>query len=560
MQEQHIAYRADWELMNLIPFTRMLAERQTKLTEQSRICAEKSVPDAPRASAARRQAKVLELCRLIRPAFTGLGERLRSSQPILADGFEDAARTLASSALQNTLQEASNEVEAGRWAEAVPRQAAAAAELTNLADRLRKAQVAAAQEALKALRKKAESDAEAQKLLEKLQAGNSERVLDMPSNLKIEEIVHMQEVANPQGNPNGERNKQVEKKGFSLDDLKLLDTGSSGAGQDFNILKLASKPDKSSLSFPKTADGASNKVKPFVHEKFDDLAGKLLEEADELGNKYDTLTLNFQGMHGDPGEIGKQGGSLNSTSADSPTGNQKPNVNHSAGVSRPGRQGGRAGGMIVGDESINRRGRDKVLEGHQTIPDQAGSVKEKKSDDMQKETSTGVGGKRVESDDAKFSLNDAGKWSDDMAKRLGKPLAKNSIVERQDAPLDPRTAAQMRELEAKQEQLIERLKTIKKDLHNLYLPTDHLDDLEKQLQVNLASLKERPDADLFRTQLQTLDRLRGAVRVVRGANAGFQPSVPREQAVHGRVLDEAARPALPGYEEAVKEYYERLSR
>ena len=79
------------------------------------------------------------------------------------------------------------------------------------------------------------------------------------------------------------------------------------------------------------------------------------------------------------------------------------------------------------------------------------------------------------------------------------------------------------------------------------------------MQANLESLKQRPEADLFRTQRQSLDKLRGSILVFRSANAGFQPSLPREQAVKGRVVDEPARQAIPGYEDAVKRYYEKLS-
>ena len=58
---------------------------------------------------------------------------------------------------------------------------------------------------------------------------------------------------------------------------------------------------------------------------------------------------------------------------------------------------------------------------------------------------------------------------------------------------------------------------------------------------------------------QTLDKLRGTLRVFHQAHAGFQPSLPREQQVRGRVLDDADPPPPAGYEEAVKRYYERLS-
>ena len=45
--------------------------------------------------------------------------------------------------------------------------------------------------------------------------------------------------------------------------------------------------------------------------------------------------------------------------------------------------------VAVGNESINRRGRDKVQEGQQRVPDQADTVKQTMSDDPQADTSTG---------------------------------------------------------------------------------------------------------------------------------------------------------------------------
>jgi hypothetical protein len=338
----------------------------------------------------------------------------------------------------------------------------------------------------------------------------------------------------------------------------MLQGRDTGKRQELDILKLATSP-SGTPSFPNSSDRTPNKVTPFIQEKFDDLVGKLLEEADALTDKYETYNLNAAFNINEPGDIGKQGGDLNSTAAAAATGNMKPPTNNIGGATRTGRQGARAHGMTVGNESLNRRGRDKAQEGQEKVGDQAGAMKERMSDDPQKDTSTGVGGKKVDSDDAKFSVNDAGKWTDDIAQRLGPPGKKNSIVERQDGRLDPRVGELLRDLESKQEQLIERVKMVKKELNNLYLPSDHLDEILASLSANLETLKQRPEGDVFRLQLESLDKLRSSVRVFRAANAGFQPSLPREQAVKGRVLDEPARQTIPGYEDAVKRYYEKLS-
>jgi hypothetical protein len=199
-----------------------------------------------------------------------------------------------------------------------------------------------------------------------------------------------------------------------------------------------------------------------------------------------------------------------------------------------------------------------VQEGQERSPDQAGSVKETKSDDPQEDTSTGIGGRKVESDDAKFSLNDAGEWTDDMVDRMEKPQDTQFIVERQAGKLDAAVAEMMRDMTSKQEQTLERLKSIRKDLKNLYLPTEHLDELIGKMQGNLHSLNDRPSVEVFRLQQETLEQVRGALAVFHQAHAGFQPSLPRDQAVRGRVRDDPARAAPPGYEEAVEAYYRRL--
>ena len=278
-----------------------------------------------------------------------------------------------------------------------------------------------------------------------------------------------------------------------------------------------------------------------------------------MKENYETYNLNAAFNINEKGDVGKQGGDLNSTAASAATGNQKPPTTNVGGASRVGRQGARAHGVAVGNESINRRGRDKVQEGQDRVPDQKDTVKETKSNDPQNDTSTGIGGRKVESDDAKFSLSDVGEWTDDMINRMDKPQAKNSIVERQGGKLDASVAELMRDMNSKQEQIIERLKTIRKDLKNLYLPTEHLDQLIDQMQANLHSLNDRPTSDIFRLQKQTLERVRGVLQVFHQAHSGFQASLPREQRVRGNVLDDPARSVPPGYEDAVKTYYQRLA-
>jgi hypothetical protein len=564
MQEQYEAFKSDWELSHLIPITKMLAQRQTKLHDHSRrlsLPGSKNQNEYQRTSSAQRQTKLLDLCRLVQPAFGRVSDRLKDLEPTLSDAFKVAGVTLGSDTLHKPMRLAAQDARAGRWTEAGKNQETSAKILTNLHAQLRQAQIIAAQLALAALKEKAKSDLEAQKELEKLPPGTAENfVRDYPDGFKVEDTMRLREVANARKaktNPFDELD--ISKTKWNEVDRKIIDLKEdSGVRQDTDTLTLGKESEKTGL-LPMYKGKDGNKVKPFIQEKFDDLVGKLLEEADEMAKNYQSIRLSTNRNNNDPGDIAKAGGSLNSTGAVSATGNKKPPTLESGGVARTGRQGARSYGIVADDEGVDRRGRDKALQGKEQVADQAGLHKMHKSDDMQKDFSTGIGGKKVQSDDNHFSLADAGKWKDDMVKRMDKPQKKNYIVERQGDKIDAKIAALLRDNASKQEQIIERIKAIKKELKNLYLPTEHLDEIAAALQANLASLKDRPEAELFRLQLETLDKLRGTLRVFRSASAGFQPSLPRQRLIRGRVLDEPARPTIPGYEDAVKHYYQKLA-
>ena len=146
-----------------------------------------------------------------------------------------------------------------------------------------------------------------------------------------------------------------------------------------------------------------------------------------------------------------------------------------------------------------------------------------------------------------------------MVDRMRDPKPVNQIVERAGKPIDPRVADALRDLDSKQEQVIERIKAVRKELRNLYLPTEDLDDAIDQLTANLEKLKEQPSAEVFRSQVETLDKLRGSVVVFNRASSAFQPSVQRDQTVKGAILDEPAWQTIPGYEDAVSRYYQILA-
>ncbi|MCX5659500.1 MAG: hypothetical protein NTW19_07225 [Planctomycetota bacterium] len=562
MFEQYVSFRQEWEQNNMIPVAKLLADRQAALRDEATKVAQVAGTTGAaqiQGSASRRQRKVIELVEMSIVSLKGLGERTMGPEPILGKAYAAASVALSAPPLTAAMKEAAEAVQNGKWADAVPREVAAAQMLAAIHTSLRQAQNEAAQAALAALQEKAKSDLEAQKELDKLKTGSTENLLELPAKLKIEDIMHMREVAGAKkGDGNGSNDAQASDRMFDDSVLGKMQQADSGARQGFSGMTLAKKPD-AAMHVPGFSDTKSNKVTPWVQEQFEDLVGKLLDEAENLEEKYDTYNLNAGWNISEAGDVSKQSGPINSTAAAAATGNQKPPPNDIGGISRSGRQGARSHGMVVGDESQNLKGRDKALQGPEFAPSQEGLMKQKKSDDPAGEPSVGMGGKKVDDPDATFSKQDAGKFTNDVVDKMGKPKDRFSIVERKDDPLDPAVAEKLRDLTSTQEQVVDRVKAIRKELKNLFLPTDHLDEAEAALQANLEALKERPSAELFRQQAQTLEKLRNTVRVFDRGHGDFQPGDLRPQNVKGRILDEPAKQTIPGYEEAVKQYYEMLS-
>lgn len=564
--EQHVQFRRDWELANMVPFVKMLADRQATLRDASTrlanpsgttsTAADPAAAPAIAAASGRRQAKVAELVGLVQPAVAAAGRRLEATDMAVAQAFLAAATRLADTALASAMAGSATAAAAGDWKEAAAGQARAATMLADIHAALRQAQLDAAQRALAAVRARTTSDLEAQKEIERLRPGSAENVLSLPEDLTIEDIVHMAEADGRQARGAGGAGAAERRPAAEIPDA-ALQQADTGARQGLEGVSLPRQPG-GWASKPGRADTPANAVKPHVQEQFEDLVGRLLDEADAYQQQYDTLTRNMAQNIKESGDVGKQGGMMNSTAAAAFTGNQKPPPTDAGGISRTGRQGGRSHGMVAGDESINRRGRDAVQDGQERVPDQDGSLQERMSDDPQKEQSVGQGGKKVAAENVDWNVKDAGTFDESITKKMGAAGPTERRVERLDKPIDARTADALRDLHATHGQVIERIKAIKKELNNLFLPTEHLDELMAELIGTIEALRERPAPDLFRLQAQTLDRLRNSARMFRAAGSGVQPSLPRTQAVRGKVLDEPARPTHPGYEDAVKTYYELL--
>ncbi|MEQ2008762.1 MAG: hypothetical protein ABMA26_18435, partial [Limisphaerales bacterium] len=502
--------------------------------------------------------KVLMLAGLAQTALAGVGERVTPVDELLGQAFTAAAVALDSSGAKTAMQQAVAELTPGRWSTAATAQTKAALALAEIHAKLKQAGAEAMARAMKELAQK-ESQLAAQQALEKLLAGSGVASETFRQDLaNISQVVEMRETEAAKKRAAAESLDKGALPPISAELAARMKTVESDARPDLSTLRLGTKAEATRALSPDNLP-PNAMVAPLVPDKIEDLIGKLLDEADEMSERFDSLSVNSGLISADPGEVGKLAGRMNSSGATSTTGNKKPPTANVGGMSATGRQGARSYGKVAGSESPNMRGRDKVQEGQFEAPDQDGVLKEKKTDDMQKDQSTGVGGKRVDSDDTKFNLSNKGEWQDKFADRMQKPQAVNHIVERQGKPLDPKVAAMLRDLDGDQKQLIERANALRKELKNLYLPTDHLDDLIAQLNQNLEKLRENPTAETFRTQQEILDRLRSEARVFSRANTGFQPSLPRNQQVRGRILDEPAGPVLPRYEQVVKEYYRRLA-
>jgi len=213
----------------------------------------------------------------------------------------------------------------------------------------------------------------------------------------------------------------------------------------------------------------------------------------------------------------------------------------------------------VDSVAVNRRGRDNPQEGLENAPMQEGMVKEVMSKDPGQGSSSGMGGKRLDSKEKSWVTSDAGKWRDEYAEKTEKPQDTVKQVDRKGAPLDPRIAALLEDANSTQEQIIVRAKAIRKELSNLFLPTERLDDLISKIAANLERMKESPDSSLFRQQKEAMDQLRSELQIINRAYVGFHPSLPRDRRIKGRVLDEPAWQTLPGYEQTVQKYFEKLT-
>ena len=561
IRQRYVVFRQDWELEYMVPFVESLADRQAALADMSRTYADlpaDAVGSAQQQGTQRRQNKIAELTALAQIATGTIAERREELGSIMTDAFSRATQALGSDGLAADMRNASQHSVDGNWREAESHQRHAAEALAAVHRDLITAQAEAAREVLAALQSLTESKVDRQGTVKQLKPGTGEKVVEFdPDKVTLRDIAHYRRIAEQAAKRGTPADKVVDYV-FEESMKGFLNQMNPEARQTIDRLKLASTP-SGEWSVPNSSDRESNRTVPNMQEELDDIVGDLLDEADRLREDYETYNMNAAIRVIDPGEVGKQGGDLNSMGATASTGNQKPPTHNFGGASRTGRQGARAHGLVAGNEGVNRKGRDEAQEGQQEAPDQKGMVTNEDSSNMQQDTSTGVGGKLVKEKVSSFSTKDAGEWDDAMVERMQDPQKVQQIVERKGKPLDPRIAEALRDLNSDTEQVIQRIKAVRKELDKLYLPTDHLDDIAGQMRANLDRLDRRPDPEVFRLQVELLDRLVSTVSVFNRPMSDFQRSLPRELVVKGRVLDQPASPPIPGYEDVVKRYYQRLA-
>lgn len=561
--ESYVEFRREWELANMTAFTKMLADREAAMASNSRTLGALpagSTGQRQQEASQRRQLKLGELTVMAQQSFADLGTRGETIGEILAGAFAQASKDLAATELTASYQRSAQYAGEGKWNDAADQQELAAKALALVHLNLRKAQADAAQEAMAGLKELRDSTLEAQKEIGALREGSTENLIDVDlEQLEVKDIVHMQDVAKKERDKKQARPADGGSDYMFEEHMKsLLQAPDDGKRQEFKNLSLAKTPG-SAMSFPNSSDREGNAVKPHIQKEFEDLVGELLDEADDLREDYDTYNMNAAFTLNEAGDVSKSGGDLNSTAAAAATGNQKPPPHDSGGVSRTGRKGGRAHGLNASTESVERHGNDDPMDGQEEVPDQAGMIKETKSGEQPKEPSPGMGGKQVGDGQNHFNTSDKGEFNEKVIDKMRPPQAKDQRVERAGKPIDPRVADALRDLDSKQEQLIERIKAVRKELRNLYLPTDDLDAAIEQLTANLEKLKDQPAGEVFRSQIETLDKLKSTVVVFNRASSAFQPSLPRDQAVKGSILDEPAWQTIPGYEDAVSRYYQNLA-
>ena len=164
----------------------------------------------------------------------------------------------------------------------------------------------------------------AQKELEKMMPGSGVATETFRQDLaNISQVVEMRETAAGKKKAAAESLDKSAMPPISAALAAAMKTVESDARTDVSVLTLGTRAEATKKLTPDNLP-PNAMVAPLVPDKIDDLIGKLLDEADEMSEKFDSLTVNSGLISADPGEVGKLAGRMNSSGATSTTGNKKP--------------------------------------------------------------------------------------------------------------------------------------------------------------------------------------------------------------------------------------------
>ncbi len=555
----YVKFRQDWEQANMTPFTKMLAERQMKLRAETGAL-EAQAPDGASAelvqrSTGQRQEKLLHLSTLAQTAFAGIAGRVALQDPVLGHAYADAANAFDSSGLKTQMQQAGADAVAGRWKDAAAHQAQAGETLAGIYAALKKAEDEAVLRVAGTrtpgmLEKPGEPGA--------LEPGS----LDTPVTRKDTPIVSIVHQQDPKQAPKSDRKGDLPE--FNFGELKVTPELekfltlplNEHVRPDTGQIKVAESPTSGTFMDPFAVGLKPNAVTaPSVPGKTEVVMGPKLKEPDTEDNgKYSSNKVNTAATDPETGTIGKGAGRINSFGDTAQIGNEQPPLFQAGGATESGRTGARSNGLNLGDTASSESGRENPLEGDENSPDAPGMLKEPAGADTGKPP-PGRGGKPTDSKKTQYSESPNGEWNKDDAKRMRKADDTFTIVDRPGKPVDPKIIATLYDHETDKFQVLQRVKTLRKELKGLFLPNEKM--IEEDLSNIERKLRETSDADVFVFEKQVLNRVEGLVLNWQPVST-VEASVPRSQGVRGDVHDQPPSQANPGYEEAVKYYYERL--
>lgn len=344
----------------------------------------------------------------------------------------------------------------------------------------------------------------------------------------------------------------------SMDTLRKI-LANNGGRPNMNDLSLSGTPGGSVAKMPSRNDPNGGEVPlPTVPKDIENLIGDLIKDHQKFEKEYETYNKPISATCTDPGVVEKGMPGMASYGMTGQTGNKEPPPGNYGGRSGAGTQGARAVGT-TGTETTTPRHGDEPLEGDLKAPSRAGQIQETTPDPDPK-TSEGTGGTAVKSENTRFSKANRSEFDTGTLDKMVPPQKTRGIVESKGKPISAEDAEKLYDLRSTAEQIMERLTHLKKEFTTHQLPTESLDVLRDRVQSKLDRLLGPTDNQtIYRMKPQQLaEAAGGGGQIFPDPKAGREESILREQTVANPIVDQPPSQANPGYEQAVKTYYERL--